>query len=344
MRILGIETSCDETAAAVVEADGSVLSSTIATSRDAFAQSGGVIPEEAAREQVRAILPVIERALAEANTTPADLDAVAVTKGPGLLGSLIIGTTTARLLADRWNLPLVGVHHTLGHLLSPWLHPSGTPAPAIAFPTLTLSVSGGHTDLWLRTSRTTGTLLGRTRDDAAGEAFDKGAVLLGLPYPGGPAIAKAALTGDPKRFPFPLPLKDEPGYDWSFSGLKTALRYLIRDVQAAGQEIPVLLPDLAASYEQALCRHLTDRLAHALQDHPEIQELHLVGGVSANQRLRALTIETAGTVLVRTPPDIRSCTDNAAMIAYAGLSLLAEQPEQARAPVVVSDALTLSAA
>ncbi len=341
MRILGIETSCDETAAAVVSADGTVLSSAIATSRDAFAQSGGVIPEEAAREQVRAILPVIDRALADAKVTPANLDAIAVTRGPGLLGSLIIGTTTARVLAGRWKLPLIGVHHTLGHLLSPWLHLPETPAPRIVFPILTLSVSGGHTDLWLRTSRTTGQLLGRTRDDAAGEAFDKGATLLGLPYPGGPAISKTAEAGDPDHFPFPLPLKDEPGYDWSFSGLKTALRYTIRDLTT---DLASALPDLAASYERALCRHLTDRLGRALKDHPEVTEIHLVGGVAANKRLRAMAQETAGTVPVRTPFDIRSCTDNAAMIAYAGLALLEEQPELARQPVVVDDGLALRAA
>ncbi len=344
MRILGIETSCDETAAAVVDGTGSVLSSAIATSRDAFAQSGGVIPEEAAREQVRAILPVIDRALREADIDPHTLDAVAVTKGPGLLGSLIIGTTTARILAARWNVPLVGVHHTLGHLLSTWLHPADAPAPAITFPVLTLSVSGGHTDLWLKTSRTEGALLGRTRDDAAGEAFDKGAVLLGLPYPGGPAISKTGETGNPTRFAFPLPLKDEPGYDWSFSGLKTALRYLIRDLQAEGKEIVALLPDLAASYEAALCRHLADRTGRALQDHPDVREVHLVGGVSANRRLRQVLQETTGAVPVRTPFDIRSCTDNAAMIAYAAVALLEEQPTLARAPVVVSDALALEAA
>lgn len=344
MRILGIETSCDETAAAIVTENGSVLSSTIASSRDAFAQSGGVIPEEAAREQVRSILPVIERALTDAKLTPQDLDAIAVTRGPGLLGSLIIGTTTARVLAGRWKLPLVGVHHTLGHLLSPWLHPADVPPPAITFPILTLSVSGGHTDLWLRTSRTTGQLLGRTRDDAAGEAFDKGAALLGLPYPGGPSVAKAAETGNPDRFAFPLPLKGEPGYDWSFSGLKTALRYTIRDLQAEELAIAPLLSDLAASYEQALCRHLIDRLMKALAEHPEVIEMHLVGGVAANKRLRAMTQAAAGNVAVRTPFDIRSCTDNAAMIGYAGIALLEEQPELARQPVTVDDGLALRAA
>lgn len=344
MRILGIETSCDETAAAVVDGTGAVLSSAIATSRDAFAQSGGVIPEEAAREQVRAILPVIDRALKEANVDPRTLDAVAVTRGPGLLGSLIIGTTTARILASRWGVTLVGVHHTLGHLLSTWLHPVAEPAPAVAFPVLTLSVSGGHTDLWLKTSRTEGTLLGRTRDDAAGEAFDKGAVLLGLPYPGGPAISKTGEAGDPKRFAFPLPLKGEPGYDWSFSGLKTALRYLIRDLTEAGHDIPSLLPDLAASYEAALCRHLAEQTGKALREHPAVKEVHLVGGVSANKRLRDVMKLAAAPAPVRTPFDIRSCTDNAAMIAYAAVALLEEQPGQARAPVVVSDALALEAA
>ncbi|MBI2523746.1 tRNA (adenosine(37)-N6)-threonylcarbamoyltransferase complex transferase subunit TsaD, partial [Candidatus Peregrinibacteria bacterium] len=225
MRILGIETSCDETAAAVVEDGIHVLSNVIASAKDAFLWSGGVIPEEAARKQVECVLPIIAQTLSEAHITHEDLDAIAVTKGPGLLGSLIVGTVTARILAAMWQKPLIGIHHHFGHLSSTWLRQKSE----ARFPILTLTVSGGHTELWLRTAHTSGELLGQTRDDAAGEAFDKGACLLGLPYPGGPAIAEAAENGNPSAFAFPHPLHSDTTLDFSFSGLKTSLKYLLRD-------------------------------------------------------------------------------------------------------------------
>jgi len=189
MLILSIETSCDETSASITKDGSVVLSNIISSSKESFIDSGGVIPEKAAREQVRCTLPVIRKALEKAKVTIDQIDAIAVTKGPGLLVSLLVGATVARTLSSIWKKPLIGVHHTLGHLSSVWLDAIDEPK----FPVLALSASGGHTDLWLRESHTKGKLLGRTRDDAAGEAFDKGAQLLGLPYPGGPSISKSAL-------------------------------------------------------------------------------------------------------------------------------------------------------
>lgn len=321
MRILGIETSCDETAASVVEDGRIVQSNVISSSQGEFTRTGGVIPEEAARRQLECILPVVDAALKESGCTIKDIDAIAVTHAPGLLGSLLVGTITARTLSWLHQKPLVPVHHTLGHLSSPWLDASDEPQ----FPILTLSASGGHTELWLRTSHLQGTLLGRTRDDAAGEAFDKGAQLLGLPYPGGPAISKMAQDGDHAAYAFPHPLKDEETFDWSFSGLKTSLKYLLRDDPKASSRIA----DVAASYEFALCRHLTDNLERALDVHPEIHEVHLVGGVSANTRLREMTKKACGERTLRWPRKSEYCTDNGAMIAAAAEFMLHEHPRAA---------------
>lgn len=334
MRILGIETSCDETAVAVVEDGRRVRSNVIASSMGDFERTGGVIPEEAARRQLECMQPVLDRALAEAGCAMADIDAVAVTHAPGLLGSLLVGNIAARTVSWLHGKPLIGVHHTLGHLSSPWL---GLPeADEPAFPILTLSASGGHTDLWLRTSHVSGALLGQTRDDAAGEAFDKGASLMGLPYPGGPAIAQAAAGGDPRAFAFPLPLAGDGGFDWSFSGLKTSLRYLLRDDPKALQR----LPDLAASFEHAICLHLIDRVKHALAMHPEVKELHLVGGVSANLRLREMA-RSLGPI-VRWPLAGAYCTDNGAMIAAAAAFLVREDPSALAKPFVASPSAQLS--
>lgn len=327
MRILGIETSCDETAVAVVDDGRAVRSNVIASSMSDFESTGGVIPEEAARAQLEWIQPVIRRALADAQCTMNDLHAIAVTYAPGLQGSLLVGNIAARTLAWLHELPLIGVHHTLGHLSSPWLCLEEGADPL--FPILTLSASGGHTELWLRTSHCTGTLLGRTRDDAAGEAFDKGASLLGLSYPGGPAIAHAAAGGDHRAFMFPLPLAGDASFDWSFSGLKTSLRYLLRDDPSCIAR----LSDLAASFEYALCRHLIDRVERALTQYPEIQELHIVGGVSANMRLRAMA-ESCGKP-VRWPLQREYCTDNGAMIAAAAEFLVHEDPSSLSRPFQV---------
>lgn len=345
MLILAIETSCDETSVAVVRGGIHVLSNVISSSRKTFEALAGVIPEQAARMQVECMIPVLERALSEAKVTMQDIDAIAVTRGPGLLGSLLVGTVTARALASIHQKPLIGVHHTLGHLSSTWLEggmmigsyrrPAGASLPE--FPLLTLSASGGHSDLWHRASHTKGTLLGRTRDDAAGEAFDKGASMLGLPYPGGPSIQNAAQSGDAKRFEFPLPLHNEDSLDFSFSGLKTSLKYLLRDLyrRSAGASQPLPdqndLPDLAASFQHAICSHLTDRILLALEKHPDVKEVHLVGGVSANIYLRNLTAELCANrnVIVRVPKNLSYCTDNAAMIGAAGYFIVEEIGEQA---------------
>jgi N6-L-threonylcarbamoyladenine synthase len=334
MLILGIETSCDETAVAVVEGGRRVICSVLSSQSDHFASLGGVIPEDAARRQTECMLPVLHRCLEEARCSLQEMDAIAVTMGPGLLGSLLVGTTTARALAALWGKPLIGVHHTLGHLSSTWLHPrtppklpaSPIPIPEPLFPVLTLSASGGHTDLWYRTSHTRGRLLGRTRDDAAGEAFDKGAQLLGLPYPGGPSISRAGETGNPSAYTFPLPLHDDPSLDFSCSGLKTALKYLLRKLP---QESLAVLADLAASYEQAICSHLIDRIRRALQRYPDVSAIHIVGGVSANRRLRAMLCTALPESTVRFPSELHYCTDNAAMIAAAGEFLAQERGEEA---------------
>ena len=319
MRILGIETSCDETAAAIVCDGFRAESSVIATSRAAFQESGGVIPEEAARKQVECIIPVIAKAFANAKLGWDDIGAIAVTYGPGLLGSLIVGTTAARVLASLHAKPLVCVHHTLGHLTSTWIDADAPPQ----FPCLTLSASGGHTDLWYRTSHTKGELLGSTRDDAAGEAFDKGAALLGLPYPGGPAIAQCAESGDPSAFRFPSAMHGEDTMDFSFSGLKTALRYAIRDLSGP---LDAQQADLAASFQHAICEQLVSRIECGLRKRPGTREIHVVGGVSANTYLRNMLRERVA-VSVHVPAKLSYCTDNAAMIAAAGFFLLRERPE-----------------
>ncbi len=319
MLVLGIETSCDETSVAVVEDGRRVKSNAIASSRKQFALLAGVIPEEAARKQVECMIPVTEKALTDAKVTWSDIDAIAVTRGPGLMGSLLVGTTTARILSAIFGIPLIGVHHTLGHLSSTWLDAETEPQ----FPCITLSVSGGHSDIWLRTSHTQGTLIGRTRDDAAGEAFDKGASVLGLPYPGGPSIAKAAEGGNSAAHEFPLPLHSEPGMDFSFSGLKTSLKYLLRDLKTPN------LADIAASFQHAICLHLLDRVQRAIDAHPDIRELHIVGGVSANTHLRGLATQlcTRHDCTLRCPATLAYCTDNAAMIAAAGAFLWQENRE-----------------
>lgn len=326
MLILGIETSCDETSAAVVRNGRDVLSCVISSSKNDFASLGGVIPEDAARKQLESILPVITLALAKANTMPKELDAIAVTYGPGLLGSLLVGTSTARVLARIWNKPLLPVHHTLGHLSSTWLVESGkwkvksetSNDSSPQFPILTLSVSGGHSDLWYRTSHVNGVRAGTTRDDAAGEAFDKGAVLLGLGYPGGPALAKLAASGRETAYEFPRPLHTEKVPDFSFSGLKTSLKYLLRDLGEAAVT-DVVRADVAASFQLAICRHLADRIEVALDMFPETRELHIVGGVSANRRLRSVATEMAERegITIRFPATLAYCTDNAAMICAA---------------------------
>jgi N6-L-threonylcarbamoyladenine synthase len=342
MILLGIETSCDETAAAIVRDGTTVLSNCISSSKGLFEETGGVIPENAARRQVECIQPVIQAAVTQASCTFDTIDAIAVTKGPGLLGSLLVGTTSARTLAALYNKPLIGLHHTLGHVSSTWLEAESAPV----FPILSLSVSGGHTDLWFRESHTHSTLIGSTRDDAAGEAFDKGASLLGLPYPGGPAISSTAVNGDFSSYHFPSPLPEKHSLDFSFSGLKTSLKYLLRDLDVSSpqQLSPQQLSDIAASYENAICMHLCSRLKHAIHLYPKVREIHVVGGVSANIRLRKLVRSVAPNVVCRFPTSILYCTDNGAMIAAAGFFLFQELREDAYSEFVTEASVRMRSA
>lgn len=313
-----------------------VQSCVIASSKRDFGDTGGVIPEYAARKQVECVLPVIEKALKDADVTPADLDGIAVTTCPGLLGSLLVGTTTARTLGALWKLPVIPVHHTLGHLSSSWLSAADAPQ----FPILTLSVSGGHTDVWYRTSHLTGKRVGATVDDAAGEAFDKGAVLLGLGYPGGPQLAALAKSGNERAHKFPVPMHDSD--DFSFSGLKTSLKYLLRDSKQP--LTPQYKADIAASYEFAICTHLLTQLERSLKAHPDIREVHIVGGVSANERLRAMAALLCKkySKTLRTPSKLVYCTDNGAMIAAAGEFLLLEDASWAGRPFLTAPTASLA--
>ncbi len=312
-RILAIETSCDETAAAVLENGRALLSSVVASQMEMHARFGGVFPEVASRQHVLSIVPVVEEALAAAHLALSDLDAIAVTQGPGLAGSLVVGLNAAKGLALGAGLPLVGVNHLEGHIYSAWVHEAGEKAPpAPQFPLMALLVSGGHTELNLMTDHLTYRRLGATLDDAAGEAFDKTARLLGLPYPGGPSIQQAAQGGNPQAFAFPRAKTDNP-YDFSFSGIKTAVLRVVRNLQAQGAPIPVA--DLAASFQSAVVDTLFAKTMQAARAH-SVRDIVIAGGVSANAALRAAFMaQTEFRVHI---PRLAYCTDNAAMIAAAG--------------------------
>jgi N6-L-threonylcarbamoyladenine synthase len=316
-RILSIETSCDETAAAVV-ADGKIILSNIIASQAAkHAKYGGVFPEVASRMHVEIIYQVVQQALTDAHLDLGDIDAIAVTRGPGLPGSLVVGLNMAKGLALGRNLPLIGVNHLEGHVYSLWLVEG---APEVKFPVLCLIVSGGHTELILMTGHGQYQRLGGTLDDAAGEAFDKVARLLGLPYPGGPSIESAALTGNPAAFKFPRAWL-EGTCDFSFSGLKTAVLYEVKKQKPGvpfGPDTtpldPAEVPHLAASFQAALIDVLVGKTVAAAQAY-QVTEIFVAGGVSANQALKA-EFEQRATCPVRVPPLIL-CTDNAAMTAAA---------------------------
>lgn len=306
IRILAIETSCDETSAAVVENGTRLLSNVVASQEKLHAKYGGVFPEVASRKHIEVIYPIIEEAMAKAYLGYDDLDCIAVTKGPGLVGSLLVGVNVAKGLALARQKPLLGVNHIEGHIYSVWLTEA---AAEIQFPVLTLVVSGGHTELYLMTGHLQYEHLGGTLDDAAGEAFDKVGRLLGLPYPGGPAIDQAAGQGNPFAVSFPRAVMDE-GYDFSFSGLKTAVLRTTQKYPAG--KLPV--NDLAASFQAAVVDALvtkTERAVKALK----VRGVHLVGGVSANSQLRAEMSKRLA-VPVRYPP-LALCTDNAGMIGAA---------------------------
>ena len=310
-RVLGIESSCDETAAAIVEDGTRVLSDIVASQHEVHARYGGVVPELASRAHILNVVPVVQAALERAGIPLEDLDGIAVTNAPGLIGGLLVGLQTAKALAWVTELPLVGVHHLEGHLSAVYLEPDPPPLPHLA-----LIVSGGHTSLVRVDDHGVLVELGRTRDDAAGEAFDKGAKLLGLGYPGGAVIDKLARTGDPNAVSFPRSMTlEQHGFDFSFSGLKTAL---LHHVRAHGVPDGQPLADLCASYQAAIVEVLvrkTRRAAHKLGLH----HVQVCGGVAANSGLRA-AMTAAGAeddFRVYIPPPAR-CTDNAAMIAAAG--------------------------
>ncbi len=312
LRILGIESSCDETAASIVEGGRVILSSVIASQVDLHAQFGGVYPELASREHVRAIHPVVSEALQEAHLQISDLDAIAVTRGPGLAGSLVVGVNMAKALALSSQLPIIGVNHLEGHLYSAWLYPADSkPGPEPKFPLVALLVSGGHTELILMKGHLDYETLGNTADDAAGEAFDKVARLLDLAYPGGPSIQRAAQSGNPRAFNFPKARMDAP-WDFSFSGLKTAVLRTVEDYKHAGKKLPV--EDIAASFQQAVVDALYEKTIAAAEAY-KAKDIIVAGGVSANRALReAFRAQTRFRVHI---PHISLCTDNAAMIAAA---------------------------
>ncbi len=315
-RILGIETSCDETAAAVVEDGRLALSNVVASQAEMHAKYGGVFPEIASRQHIKVIDSVVKEALSQAHLELSDIDAIAVTRGPGLPGSLVVGLNMAKGLALGGQKPLYGINHLEGHLYSAWVTLAGSDQSSNPpeFPLLALIVSGGHTELVLMKDHLRYQRLGGTLDDAAGEAFDKVARLLDLAYPGGPSIQKAAESGNPAAFS--LPRAWLPGtWDFSFSGLKTAVLHQIRDL--APDEDPAKLPtaNLAASFQEAVVDVLVGKTRKALEEFGA-KEVLVAGGVSANQALRA-RLQAELEAPVHLPP-LALCTDNAAMIAAAG--------------------------
>jgi N6-L-threonylcarbamoyladenine synthase len=312
-RVLAIESSCDESAAAVLDASSGLLAHELYSQVELHRAYGGVVPELASRDHVRRLLPLVKHALETASTTAEQLAGVAFTAGPGLIGALLTGAALARSLAYAWQVPAIAVHHLEGHLLAPLLEPEPPPFPHVA-----LLVSGGHTLLIEVTGIGRYRILGETRDDAAGEAFDKTAKLLGLPYPGGPELARLAQSGTAGVFQYPRPMLDRPGLELSFSGLKTAVLHSLR-----GRELtPKLRADVARGVEEAIVGTLVAKAVRALEA-SGLDVLVVSGGVSANQRLRAALDEAVGRRGGRVYyPRIEFCTDNAAMIAVAGLARL----------------------
>ena len=312
-RILGIESSCDETAAAVVENGRVILSNVVASQVDIHAQYGGIFPEVASRQHIRAIYPVIEQALQQAHCSLNDMDAIAVTRGPGLPGSLVVGVNAAKGLALGSGLPLVGINHLEAHLYSAWIYPAdATPVSEPEFPLLALIVSGGHSELVLMVEHLKYQRLGGTLDDAAGEAFDKVARLLKLAYPGGPAIQDAAEHGNPLAYKFPRAWLGD-SWDFSFSGLKTAVLREVRRLEGLGGDLPVA--NLAASFQAAVVDALVSKTMKAAE-HFKAKGILVAGGVSANKALRQ-SIQMRASFPVYTPA-LSLCTDNAAMVAGAG--------------------------
>lgn len=339
MIVLGIETSCDDTAVALVADDRRILAEAVHGQADAHAPYGGVVPEIAARAHVLLLDRLIADVMRRTGLGFRDLDGVAATAGPGLIGGLLVGLTTAKAIAASHALPLIAVNHLEGHALTPRLT-----EPDVHFPYLLLLVSGGHCQLLVVEGVGRYRRLGTTQDDALGEAFDKAAKLLGLGYPGGPAVERAAREGDPEAFRFPRPMVGQPGCHFSFSGLKTALRKAALDLGPAALRAPHL-HDLCASFQAAAADVLIDRTRHAIgavrTRHPGVEMLVVAGGVAANrllrERLGALAAEAGLRLVV---PPVRLCTDNGAMIAWVGQERLArgersplDAPARARWPL-----------
>lgn len=323
MRILGIETSCDETGVAIYDEDRGLIANQLYTQIALHADYGGVVPELASRDHIRKTAPLIQAALKEANLTAQDIDGIAYTCGPGLVGALLVGSTIARSLAYAWNIPAVGVHHMEGHLLAPMLEKN-----APHFPFIALLVSGGHTQLVRVDAVGQYQVLGESIDDAAGEAFDKTAKLLGLDYPGGAALSRLAEKGSPNRFQFPRPMTDRPGLDFSFSGLKTfAANTIAQTLKQEGELSEQSKADIAHAFQQAVVETLAIKCRRALKE-TGFKRLVIAGGVSANKQLRQslaeLMHQLGGEVFY---PQPQFCTDNGAMIAYTGFLRL-KQGEQ----------------
>jgi N6-L-threonylcarbamoyladenine synthase len=310
MRILGIETSCDETGVAIYDSEEGLIANLVHSQIDVHAPYGGVVPELASRDHVRKTVPLIKQLLEDNGLRESDIDGVAYTRGPGLVGALLVGAAVGRSIAWAWNVPSIGIHHMEGHLLAPLLE-SRQPE----FPFVALLVSGGHTQLVEVTSIGDYRLLGESLDDAAGEAFDKTAKLLGLPYPGGPELAKLAEQGDASRFRFPRPMTDRPGLDFSFSGLKTFALNTIQEHEPLNDQTRA---DIARAFEDAVVDTLVIKCRRAVEQ-TRVTHLVMAGGVSANRRLREkleTELQKKGVEVLYPRPEF--CTDNGAMIAFAG--------------------------
>lgn len=323
MLVLGLETSCDETGVALYDSERGLLADALFSQIDLHRVYGGVVPELASRDHVKRLLPLLREVLEEAGRKPEDIDGIAYTAGPGLVGALLVGASCAQALAFAWGVPALGVHHMEGHLLAPMLEEQPPQFPFVA-----LLVSGGHTQLVRVDGIGRYQLLGESVDDAAGEAFDKTAKLIGLGYPGGPEIARLAQSGTPGRFTFPRPMTDRPGLDFSFSGLKTFALNTWQQCRNAGDDGEQTRCDIALAFEQAVVDTLTIKCKRALKQ-TGLKRLVIAGGVSANQSLRQslgkMLGEMKGDVFYARP---RFCTDNGAMIAYAGCQrLLAGQQD-----------------
>jgi N6-L-threonylcarbamoyladenine synthase len=323
MLVLGLETSCDETGVALYDSERGLLADALFSQIDLHRAYGGVVPELASRDHVKRMLPLIRQVLEEAGCTAQDIDAIAYTAGPGLVGALLVGASCAQALAFAWEIPALGVHHMEGHLLAPMLEEQPPQFPFVA-----LLVSGGHTQLVRVDGIGRYALLGESLDDAAGEAFDKTAKMLGLVYPGGPEIARLAKRGVPGRFVFPRPMTDRPGLDFSFSGLKTFALNTWQQQRTGGESDEQVRCDIALAFQRAVVETLTIKCKRALK-HTHLKSLVIAGGVSANQALRSglekMLKELGGQVFYARP---RFCTDNGAMIAYAGCQrLLAGQQD-----------------